>query len=172
MVLWEWWGTRLWRLSVGNVTPESEIIACLKENLSGAADDCELLVILAAQGPTFARMRARLKTVENCCRQLSAWRSDTRWLPVGIMMEAVHQKSRDWIVKHAPRIVYRKLGENLRMLQAAAEALETSATGRIGMILPEVQAAPLRASGRPMQVRMPSPRPRKTAAGLILPPGY
>lgn len=158
---------------MGNTLTEREIIDCLKENLKGAADDCELLCVRPAQGPTFVRMRERLKLVEGACRQMCFWRDgDTRWLPVGMMMEAVHQKSRDWIVKHAPRIVYLKLGENLRMLQAAAEALETQATGRIGMILPEVQAAPLRASGRPMQVRMPQSRPRKTAAGLILPPGF
>jgi hypothetical protein len=154
---------------MGNVLPESEILDCLRENLRGAADDCELLVKLPAQGPTFTRMRARLKLVEGACRQMAHWRSDTRWLPVGIMMEAVHQKSRDWIVKHAPRPLFRKLGENLRMLQMAAEGLETHATGRMGTILPDVQAGPLR-QGRPVQVLVP--QVRKTPAGLILPPGY
>jgi hypothetical protein len=160
-------GIRSEALLMGNTTPEQEIVSCLKENLKGAADDCDMLVRLPAQGPTFVRLRERLKTVENCCRQVAHWREDTRWLPVGIMMEMVHQKSREWIVGHMPRPLFRKLGENLRMLEKAAEGLETRATGRMGMILPDVQAAPMRASGRPVQVL--APMERRTAGGIILP---
>lgn len=130
---------------------ELEILDCLRTNLRGAADDCVMLQKLPAQGPTFVRMRERLKYVENACRQMSFFREDTRWLPVGIMMELVHQKSRTWIVEHVARTKFRLLERNLRMLVLAAEDLETRATGRMGMILPDVQPGPLR-ENRPVQV--------------------
>ena len=142
---------------------EREIIDCLRTNLRGAADDCEALVRLPAQGPTFMRLRDRLKLVEGACRQMTYWREDTRWLPVGMMMEAVHQKSRQWIVGHQPRKLFGMLAERLRMLHAAAEMLETRATGRSGAILPPVVPGPHR-DNRPVQV--------KTPGGIMLPPGY
>lgn len=130
---------------------EQEIIDCYRGALRGAIDDCRLLEILPAQGPSFVRMRERLKTVENCCRQLAVWRDgDARWLPIGIMMEMAHQKSRSWIVKHNKRDLFRRLADNLRMLEVAAHDLETRATGRTGSILPEPLA--LHRENRTVQV--------------------
>ena len=146
------------------VTTEAEILSCLRDNLRGAAEDCDLLAKLPAQGPTFVRMRKRLKTVENACRQMAHWREDTRWLPIGVMMEGAHQRSRHWIADHYPRPLFLKLAANLRMLQKVAEDLETKATGRTGTILPEVQ--PLDRETRPVQVMTPQ------RSSLILPEGY
>ena len=101
---------------------------------------------------------------------MTFWREDTRWLPVGIMMEGCHQKSKDWIVGHQPRKLFTMLAERLRMLQAAAEMLETNKTGRMGMILPEVQPGPHRET-KPVQVLVPKAT-RHTPAGIILPPTY
>lgn len=130
---------------------EQEIIDCYRGALRGAIDDCRLLEILPAQGPSFVRMRESLKLVENCCRQMAVWRDgDARWLPIGIMMEMVHQKSRSWIVDHEIRLKFRLLGQNLMRLEEAARDLETRATGRTGSILPEPLA--LHRENRPVQV--------------------
>lgn len=149
---------------------ELEITDRMIECLRGAAEDCELLAKLPAQGPTFARMRERLALVEGCCRQMTFWREDSRWLQWGIAMEAVHQRSREWIVKHVPREAYLKLAEILRNMMQITEDLRTRATGRTGMILPDPAPAPHRES-KPVQV-LGMGAEKRTPSGLILPPAY
>jgi hypothetical protein len=141
---------------------EREIFACLRENLRGAADDCDQIAKQPLSGVHFDRMRRRLKLCEGACRQAAFWREDSRWLPIGIKMEEAHQRARTWL--HRPTVkskkLFTKLGDNLRQLARAVDRMETARTGRMGMILPEVQAPPLR-QGRPVQVITPG--------GLILP---
>jgi hypothetical protein len=147
------------------VTAEQEIKDLFYSELRGAIEDCEALAKLPVRGPTFIRMRERLKKIENCCRQMAAWRADTRWLPIGILMEGAHQISRKWIVKHHKRQLFMTLADRLRLLLNASEDLDRRATGRLGMILPPVMPAPIRTESRPVQVLAPR-------SGLILPPGY
>ena len=151
---------------------ESEILDCFKTNLRLAVDHCEQLVILPARGPTYTKLREELKLMEGCCRQMAAWRGDARWLPIGIAMEMVHQKSQHWLRYHHPRKLFLKLAENLRGLLHLAEVTETKATGVLGRpILPVVQAGPLR-QGRPVQVRSLKEPLVKRRSGLLVPAHY
>ena len=138
---------------------ETEILDCMRTNLRRAAENAEALALQPKQGPTFECLRTELALVEGCCRQMAAWREDSRWLPIAPMMEEAHQRARVWIVKHYARSAFLKLAANLRALAATCDKLETAKTGRIGMILPETPK--LFRENRPVAVRRPS--------GLIVP---
>lgn len=147
---------------MANVT-EAEILALLRQQFRLSAEYCDALAILPARGPTYRKFRESLKIVENCCRQVAYYRQDARWFRVGLQMEEAHRRAGHWLRRHSPRPLFVKLADNLRAGAAAAERLETAATGRVGMILPR-QARVERTEGRPMQV-MSAPHQR-----LILPP--
>ena len=141
---------------------EIEIFSCLRENLRGAADDCDIIAKQPRSGEMFDRMRKRLKLAEGACRQAAYWREDSRWLQVGLKMEKAHQIARTWL--HRPSVKSKKLfiglAAALRKVEKDIQRLETQRTGIMGMILPEVERAPLR-QGRPVQVITPG--------GLVLP---
>lgn len=147
------------------VLTEVEIFACMRENLKGAADDCDMIARFPQSGIAFDRMRGRLKLVEGACRQAAHWRQDARWLQPGLKMEQAHQIARTWL--HRPSVQSKKLFKGLaaalRKMLADLERLETAPTHRVGMILPKPQPGPLR-QGRPVQVVRPS--------GLIVPAQY
>ena len=154
----------------GNVT-EREILSLLKQTFRRAAEHCDNLAVLPARGPTYQKLRDDLATCENCCRQVAWYRQDTRWLHIGLLMEEAHKRSGNWLrtiprtstTNHAHPLFIR-LAENMRAGIKKVEELETMATGRVGMILPEITKGPIRTQDRPMQV--------KTPGGLILPPGF
>ena len=126
-----------------------------RDAMTGAADDCRLLAVLPAQGPTFARLRERLKLAEGACRQMCWWRDDTRWLYLAPMLEQTHQMVLEMIRMHAARQLFLKLEHTLRKLIRDADILENAKTGHVGMILPESQKLD-RTEGRPMQVLSPN----------------
>jgi hypothetical protein len=142
---------------MGHVT-EAEILACLIENFRLAAGHCVDLAWAPARGPIYRMLREELKLAEGCCRQLSAYREDTRWLSVGLMMAEAHKRSLNWLLKH-PRTVesnmahplFLKLGENLLAAMARAIELRDRATGRAGPILP----LPTRTEGRAVSILLP-----------------
>ena len=134
---------------------ETEIFACLAENLTLAAEECERLAVLPAAGPTYNSLRHRLRLIEGACRQASAWREDTRWLPIGLMMHEAHERAGNWLRGFHPRKLFLKLAENLRALAHIADDLRTKATGTVGMILPDVLSSPIRTQDRPVQVALP-----------------
>lgn len=135
---------------------EREIFDCLTTNFKLAAEHAEDLARLPIKGPTYELFRRELRLIEGACRQASAWREDTRWLPIGRMMAEVHQKAGGWLrgYKHegirialAPsqqQPLFLMLAANLRALLVAAEQTRTARTGRIGMILPDMLPAPHR----------------------------
>jgi len=141
---------------------EQEIFSAMRENLRGAADDCDLIANHPSSGPAFDRMRKRLKLVEGCCRQAAYWREDARWLPMGVKMEQAHQIARKWL--HRPTVQAKKLFTGLaavlRQFADQLDKLQNARSNRVGLILPKPQAAPLR-SGRPVQVMTPG--------GVLLP---
>lgn len=161
---------------------ETEIFSCMADNLRLAAIDCDLLATEPLKGPIYDRFRRELKLVEGCCRQASAWREDTRWLPIGLQMEECHRRAGEWLrgekmpdgsrrlipygQKHP---LFLKLAANLRALHMVVEALRTRATGRIGMILPDAMPGPHR-EHRPQRVLIP-PGLSQRASGLIVPSG-
>lgn len=141
---------------------ESEILSVMKEHAARAASDCRNLAILPVRGPTYTRMRESLRTLEDCCRQMAFWREDGRWIPLSLEFETAHQLSMNWLRSHAPRYLFEKLAEKLDLMVKGCVALETQATGRVGMILPKAGPAPHRDT-RPVQV---------LSSGLILPAGH
>lgn len=142
---------------MGQLT-EQEIFDCLSTNFRLAAEDCEKLARLPRKGPTYTALRDRLGLLEGACRQAAAWREDSRWLTIGLYMAECHKRAGEWLrgikvapgqprVKVAPghmHPLFNKLAENLRSAHAMAEDFRTKATGKMGTILPEVQAAPAR----------------------------
>jgi hypothetical protein len=143
-------------------TTEAEILDLLKGTLRQAIEHCTMLANLPARGPTYNAFRHELLLIEGACRQMCYWRGDTRWLPIGMMMEEAHKRAGHWLRKHFPRPLFLKLADNLKALLVQVERTETAATGVLGPILPEVQAAPLK-QGRTVQV--------KTPGGIIIPAG-
>lgn len=143
---------------------EREIKSCWRENMLGAADDCNLLMALPAQGVTYARLRDRLGLAEGACRQMCQWREDARWLYLAPRLEILRDMAMHMINQRQPRVLYKQLGQTLRQIVAFCDDLENKATGRMGMIVPEPQAL-IRTESRPVQVIEPAAaRPK-----LILP---
>jgi hypothetical protein len=140
------------------------------ENLQLAAAHAVDLAVLPAQGPTYWKFREEMLLVEGCCRQASAWREDTRWLQVGLIVADALSRTGNWLRGYrvegqmgkvfTPRELYLKLAENLHGIAKVIEGLRHGATGRMGMILPEI-AREIRTDGRQVQV--------KTPGGVLLP---
>jgi hypothetical protein len=165
---------------MGRLT-ETEIFDRLTASFKLAAELADDLARLPLKGPTYDRFRKELRLIEGCCKQAAAWREDTRWLPIGMMMAEVHQRAGDWLrgfkmpdgsrVKIAATQInpcFTKLAENLRALERVALDTKNKATGRVGMILPEMQRGPHRDT-RPAGWR--APPPATTPSGLIIPDG-
>jgi hypothetical protein len=136
---------------------EPEILDCLVENLRLAAECAETLATSPRKGPPYDRLRQHLHLVEGACRQASVWREDTRWLILGKLMAECHQKAGGWLrgfkdesgarVSFAEGVrnpLFLMLANNLRAAQKGAEDLKGKATGRRGMILPDVLPGPHR----------------------------
>jgi len=151
---------------------EVEIFNRMQESLRAAEQACIDLATIPAKGANYDALRTHLKLIEGCCRQASAWREDTRWLPIGLMMAEAHRRAGDWLRgikmpdgsrRHLvagelhPNFV--KLAENLKALGVACQRLRTARTGRRGIILPQPQVAPHR-DFRPVQV---------STGGILLP---
>lgn len=121
---------------------EAEIFSCLKDHLEAAATHCAALAELPLKGPTYEKLRAELKIVEGACRQAAHWREDSRWLPLGLQMEAIHNKCGNWLRMRAPSELFRKCAEALVNAHDVVESLRLKATGRKGTILPDMPALP------------------------------
>lgn len=158
---------------MGELT-EREIFSCLSENFVLAAQHCEDLARLPRKGPSYHSLRGELRLIEGAARQAAYWRQDTRWLQIGLYVEEAHKRAGGWLrgykLPSGERITIRegqlhplfvKLAENLRAGHRKAEEFRTKATGRIGTILPKVQAGPHRDTV-PVGYR-------KTLSGILLP---
>lgn len=159
---------------MGDLT-EAEIFDCIRTNARLAAEDCDKLAKKPREGITYENLRNELKLIEGACRQASAWRGDTRWLPLGLAMEQAHTAAGDWLrgiklegggrIAIAPRHLhanFTKLAENLRAIASGMEKLRDNKTNRVGLILPD--AMPDRGPHRDVS------RVGYTRSGLILPP--
>jgi hypothetical protein len=133
---------------------EPEIFSLMRDRLRSCISDCRLLAMLPLQGPTFIRLRANLKEIEELCRQAGYYRDDARWFRIGLVWEQVHQQSRFWIRHHHPRKNFLWLSERCEALDKAVDDLQARATGRLGMILPK-PAREIRTQDRPTQVLVP-----------------
>lgn len=140
---------------MGDLT-EVEIFDCIRTNAKLAAEHCGGLAKQPREGDTYDQLRAELKLIEGACRQASAWRGDTRWLPIGLAMEEAHTRAGDWLrgVKVAGMRIrlaerhnfecFTALAANLRSLAANMEKLQHARTNRCGLILPDSLPAPHR----------------------------
>lgn len=167
---------------------ESEIFNCLAENFRLAAEHCDLLAALPMRGPTYQKLVEELRLIEGAARQAAYWRDDAGgcaaplgfagthgfealrsdmgdpgWLEIAHMMGECHQRAGNWLRGHYPRPLFLKLGQVLRECHRKAELRRTSATGRLGALLPPVRPGPHRDT-RPVQVMTPG--------GLLLPSGF
>lgn len=161
---------------------EVEIFDCMATNLAVAADCCDQMAVRPLRGPAYIKFREACANVEGACRQASQWRSDTRWLPIGLMMEQCHQFVLKWITGFKvnpgrPRVAlserdkhpkFVKMAENLRFAAEGMKILKDGKTGKIGMILPDTSRGPTRTQGRPMQVLLPDGMASRPS-GLIVP---
>lgn len=145
---------------------EGELFSLMRSRLRTVIALCNDLANLPAQGPSYIRMRAELKEIEELCRQAAYYRDDARWLRIGMLMEEVHQQSRHWMRYRFPRFKFLWLSERCQALLTVIEELRTKATGRMGQMLPKPQRAPDRTEGRLVQVRA---MPNQTAGGILLP---
>jgi hypothetical protein len=157
---------------------EAEIFDCLQTNFKLAVEHCIDLAKYARKGPTYTKLRDELRLIEGCCRQAAYWRQDARWLTMAEPIAEVHKRAGDWLRGIRVNGVLRKnpegqlhplflmLAQNLLKYHAFAEKLRTERTGRVGMILPTPQRAPIRTEGRQVQVMLPE---RRSPGGLILP---
>lgn len=135
---------------------EAEIFDMMTENLKKAAESCDTLAVSPYNGPTYRALRSQLELVEGACRQAAAWRDDTRWLPIGLMMAECHKMSGSWLRGKKDTLTNRrtplaptekhvrfvKLAEKLREIRVIAEKYRTDKTGHMGLIMPDTPSVP------------------------------
>ena len=156
---------------------EIEIFDCLVTNFRLAAEDADALAVLPFKGECYDRFRRELQLIEGACRQASAWREDTRWLPIGLMIAEVHTRAGDWLrgiktpsgVRTLLRLVdlhpvYMAPAWVLRAYAKDVDNLRNRKTGKSGMILPKPLEGPHRDT-RPVHVS----GVHFTPSGLIVP---
>jgi len=159
---------------MGDLT-EQEIFDCIGTNARLAAEHCDQLARTPQEGQTYDLLRKELNLIEGACRQASAWRADTRWLPLGRAMADAEKLIGEWLrgrkvgglrVMLAPRHVFEcftGLAENLRGAAHGMTRLQHERTNRIGMILPDVLEGPHRDT-RPVGFT-------KSMGGVLIPQG-
>jgi hypothetical protein len=116
---------------------EAEIWDCLRTNFRLAAEHCDDLAKLPAQGPTYQLLLGELSLIEGACRQAAHWREDAGgvtlppgqpgahgfeavrlgetdsagWLDVAHMMGEVHKRCGGWIRGRYPRELFQKMAQ-------------------------------------------------------------
>lgn len=159
---------------------EQEVIDRLKQSIREAGQAAMDLASVSRRGPAYHKLREHLLLVEGCCRQLSVFREDTRWLNMGAAMHKAHELSGGWLrgFKHpetgmriafSPKMknpLFVKLAENLAFMLVGVEDMLHKRTGVRGPILPALPAAE-RKIGSPTPVSLPAPL-RKSPGGIIL----
>lgn len=145
---------------------EHEIFAFMTENFRLAVEECETLATSPVKGPTYNSFRHRIQKLEGACRQAAYWRSDARWVPMGVKLEACHQRVGDWLRRRSAPQLFILLANVLRLAHQAAEKCRTEATGKLGPIIPLAMPGPHR-EHRPVYVT----NNPVTAGGIIIPQG-
>lgn len=124
-------------------TTEQDILTKFTQSTKEAKDACAWLAKnadpewLAPRGIHYRRLKTAMSELEGCARQLSAYRGDTRWLPLGIIYGA---KAARLAQKYFVQLNWKGFGELTKLFDHAAhraEELSTAKTGRTGIILPQ-----------------------------------
>jgi hypothetical protein len=141
---------------------EHETLGELRDRLASAVLHAAALAVLPAKGPTYVKLRADLKRIEQTARMIAYNREDARWLQIGMRMNEVHRLTGHLIRRHYPHAYFREIETWLRQLFQISDSLQHGATGRVGMILPKPRAT-TRTQDRQIQVILPdSMRPQST----------
>lgn len=157
---------------------EQEVIDRMITSLREAMDASRELAIKSVRGPNYKRLREHLGLIEGCCKQLAAFRGDSRYLNLSLVMEQCHKRAGDWLRGYREdgvRIIYAP-GEMNKMfvmlyvnlegiLRGVSEMLHAK-TGTAEPIVPKIVET--RREGRPA-FTLPS---AKVAPKLIVPPKY
>lgn len=122
---------------------EQDILQRFEQSFKEALDACDWLaknadpMWLAPRGIWYRRLKTAMSELEGCARQMAAFRSDTRWLPLGIIYGA---KASRLAQKYFVKMRWLKFRE-LRVLFEhgfhRAKEITESKTGTTGMILPK-----------------------------------
>jgi hypothetical protein len=120
---------------------ETEIFAKYVQSLKEARDQCVWLNtqqdpdLIGPRGWRYGKLRTALNELEGCCRQIAHFRSDTRWVRLGVVyaraMRTVQAKyiGQDWAA-------FGKLTELFDRGLRDMEELRNRRVGRRGAILP------------------------------------
>lgn len=148
---------------------EHEIADRMRTALGDAIQASKDLAVKSRIGQPYSRLRDNLALIEGCCRQMSMFRGDARWLPFGVAMATCHQKSGAMLRGHVRHGVFipwadgvinenfLKLAAELTVIKDFLDQMVTAKTGTTGPILPPMPAAERRV-GAPV-----------SNSGLILP---
>lgn len=128
---------------------EAEVIDRMTSSLREAMEASKTLSVESRRGKPYKQLREHLKLIEGCCRQLAAFRGDSRYLNVGLMMEECHKAAGGWLrgyrvngikVMTAPgrlNEMFVRLYVNLEGILYGLEQLVAARTGQSGPILPK-----------------------------------
>lgn len=119
---------------------EVEVWDRLRTSLRAAIDLSKKLAFIPAQGPNYQQLIIELQYVEDASRQMGAMRSDMRWHRFGYEMASFHQRAGDIIRSYGARQIFLRMAKTMEFMLARVDELKTAKTGRLGMILPKVQA--------------------------------
>lgn len=147
-----------------NWPTEQETLDELRSRLGSAVSYAAALAILPAKGPSYIKLRADLKLIEQAARMIAYNRQDARWLQIGMRMNEVHRLTGHLLRRRYPNPYFREIETWLRQLFEISNSLQHGATGRVGMILPKTRAT-TRTQDRQIQVLLPdamrpAPKPR------------
>lgn len=76
---------------------EQEVIDRMITSLREAMDASKALAVKSRKGPEYHKLREHLGLIEGCCRQLAAFREDSRYLNLGLVMEECHKSAGGWL---------------------------------------------------------------------------
>lgn len=123
---------------------ETEILSKYRQSLKEARDQCVELgrhadpAIIAPRGWRYTKLKKAVTELEGCCRQMSHWRADARWVRLGIQFGKMLQLIQRMFVGQR-WLEFRRLIEVLDLHMRHCEELATGKTGRVerqGAILP------------------------------------
>lgn len=150
------------RAPSGSGLTEVEIFSLLAHNLRSVADKCQVLAWHPRRGHVYLAFIRECNEIEGCCRQAAAHREDARWLAIGMQISEARKRAGWWIRglpsrdgRSAAHRLFLGLAEALKRMAYDCDRLRTMATGKLGLILPEIPEGPHRDT-RPVSVLLPS----------------
>lgn len=122
---------------------QSEILDKHRQSLKEARDACLWLARnadpdqIAPRGAHYRNLKTAMSELEGTARQMSAFRDDTRWLPLGILYGAKTARLAQKFFVQMDWTMFGKLAEVFANGLVRMDELATKKTGRVGPILPK-----------------------------------